>query len=63
MVEEALSVLLLQGQQDLMHFGELRCALDDLRQLNRDLLSSKIVVNLQVGEDLWFVVAQVYAIF
>lgn len=63
MVEEALSVLLLQGQQDLMHFGELRSALNDLRQLNRDLLSSEIVVNLQIGEDLWFVVAQVNAIF
>lgn len=63
MVEEALSILLFQGQQDLMNFGELRSALNDLRQLNRDLLSSKIVVNLQVGQDLWFVVAQVNTIF
>lgn len=48
-IEEALSVLLLQGQQNFMHFGKLRGALNDLRQLNRDLLSSEIVVNLQVG--------------
>lgn len=62
MIEEALSVLLLQGQQNLMHFGKLRGALNDLRQLNRDLLSGEIVVNLQVGQDLGLVVAQVNAI-
>lgn len=61
MVEKALCIFLLKGQQNLMHFGKLRSAMDDLRQLNRNLFSRKIVVNLQVGENLWLVIAEVNA--
>lgn len=45
-VEEAFCVLLLEGQQNLMDFGEFWSVLNGFRQLNRDFICGKIVVYL-----------------